>query len=85
MLGARDETYKEKGNINRCIYKGKKEVHEQFERKMNQDVNVSRKLFWKEEIKVNGRKIESCSRIKDGKGRLKYKGFGISFLRICII
>ena len=32
---------------------------------MNQDVDESRKLFWKM-IKVNGGKGESCSRIKDG-------------------
>ena len=35
---------------------------------MNQDVDGNRKLFWKE---VNEGKEESCSRIKDGKGRIK--------------
>ena len=37
---------------------------------MNQDVDGNRKLFWKEVSKVNGGKVESCSRIKDGNGRL---------------
>ena len=50
--------------IKRCIYQSKKKVNEQFERKMNQDVNGNRKLFWKEVSKVNGGKVESCSRIK---------------------
>ena len=40
------EVYKEeKRKVIRCIYQSMKEVHEQFGRKMNQDVNVSRKLF----------------------------------------
>ena len=30
----------------------------------------SSKLFWKEESIVRGGKVESCSRIKDGNGRL---------------
>ena len=37
---------------------------------MNHDVNGNRKLFWKEVSKGNGGKVEICSRIKDGKGRL---------------
>ena len=37
---------------------------------MSQDVNGNRKLFWKEVSKVNGGKVESCSRAKDGKRRL---------------
>ena len=37
------------------IYQSKKEVHEQFGRKMNQDVNGNRKLFWKEVSKVEER------------------------------
>ena len=36
---------------------------------MNEDVNGNRKLFWKMS-NVKGRKGESCSRIKDGNGRL---------------
>ena len=37
---------------------------------MNQDVNGNRKLFWKEVSKANGRRVGSCSRIKDGNWRL---------------
>ena len=37
---------------------------------MNEDVNGNRKLFWKEMSNVKGGKVESCSRIKDGNGRL---------------
>ena len=36
---------------------------------MNKDVNGNRKLFWKEVSNAKGRKVESCSRIKDGNGR----------------
>ena len=36
---------------------------------MNEDVNENRKLFWKVS-NVKGGKVESCSRIKDGNGRL---------------
>ena len=70
MLGARDagarerclEVYKEeKRNVKRRIYQSKEEVQEQFGRKMNQDVNGNRKLFWREVIKANGGKVEnSC-------------------------
>ena len=38
---------------------------------MNKDVDGNRKLFWK---KVNGGKVESCSRIKNGSGRLAIGG-----------
>ena len=53
VLGARDEdagersleVYKEeKRKVKRCIYQNKKEVQEQFRRKMNQDVNRNRKF-----------------------------------------
>ena len=37
---------------------------------MNDDVNGNRKLFWKEISNVEGGKVWSCSRIKDGNGRL---------------
>ena len=30
----------------------------------------NRRLFWKEVVKLNGGKVVSCSRIKDGNGRL---------------
>ena len=65
------EDYKEeKRKVERCIYQCKKEVREQFGRKMNQDVNGNRKLFWKEVSKVNGGKVENSNRIKDRNGRL---------------
>ena len=59
----------EKKKVKLCIYEGKKKVNEQFGRKMNEDVNGNRKLFWKEVSNVKGEKVESCSRIKDGIGR----------------
>ena len=37
---------------------------------MNQDVNGNRKLFLQEVSKVNGGKMENCSKIKDGNGTL---------------
>ena len=36
--------------------------NEQLGRKMNQDVNGNRKLFWKEVSKVNRGRLASCSR-----------------------
>ena len=56
LLGARDEEAKErcmevynkeKREVKRCIYQSKKKMNEQFGRKMNQDVNGNRKLFWR--------------------------------------
>ena len=53
-LGARDEDAKqrclevyeeEKRKVKRCIYQTKKDNHEQFGRKMNQDVNGKSKFF----------------------------------------
>ena len=53
VLGARDEVAKDLYgftkkliNIKRCIYQSKKKVNKQFGRKMNQDVDGNRKLFW---------------------------------------
>ena len=64
------EVYKEeKRKVKRCIYESKKNVQEQFRRKMNQDVNGNRK-FLKEVSKANGRKVENSNRIKDRNGRL---------------
>ena len=37
---------------------------------MNEDVNGNMELIWKEVSKAKGGKVESCSRIKDGNGRL---------------
>ena len=43
------ETYKEeKRKVKRCIIQSKNKVNEQFGRRMNEDVNGNRKLFWKE-------------------------------------
>ena len=50
--------------------KRKKEANEQFGRKMNRMWVEKRKLFLKEVSKMNGRKVEKCSRIKCGNGRL---------------
>ena len=66
-MEARDEDVRErcleKRKVKMYIYQSKKEVQEQFERKMNQDVNRNRKLFWKEASKANRGKV-------DGNGRL---------------
>ena len=37
---------------------------------MNGDVNGNRKLFWKEVNNAKEGNVESCSRIKEGNGRL---------------
>ena len=58
------------GGVVRCIIQIKKKVNEKFERKMNEDVNGNKKLFWKEVSNKKGEKVESCRRIKDGNGRL---------------
>ena len=62
----------EKRKAKRCIYQSKNKVNEQFGRKMNEDedANGNRILFWKEGSNAKGGKVESCSRIKDGNGRL---------------
>ena len=46
--------------------------------------------IWKEVSNVKGGKVESCSRTKDGNGRLaqgedEYERSGRSILKICII
>ena len=79
MLRARDEAAKErcmeayreeKRKVKRYVYQSKNEANEQFGRKMNEDVNGNRKLFWKEVSKANEGKVESCRRVKGGNGRL---------------
>ena len=51
---------------------------------MNEDRN--RKLFWKEMSNANGGRMESCSRIKDGNGRLAQgEGNGRIILKMHII
>ena len=37
----------EKRKVKRCIIRSKKKENEQFGKKMNEDVNGNRKLFWK--------------------------------------
>ena len=65
------ETYREeKRKVKRCIIQSKNKLNEQFGRKMNEDVNGKRKLFWKEVSNAKVGKVESCSRVKDGCGRL---------------
>ena len=69
------KAYREKKrNIKRCICNSKKKVNEQFVRKINEDVNEYRKLFWKVVSNVKIGKMESCSRIKDANGRLAQGG-----------
>ena len=63
-------TRTEKRKAKRCIIQRKKKVNEQFGRKMNEDMNRNRKLFWKEVSNAKGGKVDSCSRVKDGYGRL---------------
>ena len=62
------EVYREVRKVKRCIYKSKSEVNEHLGTKMNEDVSGNRKLLWKEVSNANGRKVWSCSRIKDGNG-----------------
>ena len=65
------EAYREeKRKVKRCIYQSKEKVNEQFGRKMSQDVNGNSKLFWKDVSNAKGGKMESCSRLKEGNGRL---------------
>ena len=49
---------KENRKIKRCIYQSKRKVKEQFGRKMNEDVNGNKKLFWKEVSNVKGGKVD---------------------------
>ena len=79
VLAASDEETKEKcmevyreekRKVKMCIIQSKKNVNEQFGRKMNENVNGNRKLFWKEVSNTKGRKVESCSRVKNGNGKL---------------
>ena len=72
------EVYREEEiKVKRCVYQSKNKVNGQFRRKMNEDVNRNRKLFWKEVGNVKGINVESCNRIRDGNGRLapgEYEG-----------
>ena len=43
------EAYREeKRKVKRCIYDSKNKVNEQFGRKINEEMNGNRNLFWKE-------------------------------------
>ena len=64
----------EKRNGKRCIYQKKKKVNQQFGEKLNQDINGNKKLFLKEVSKSNLGKLDSCSKIKERKGRLALGG-----------
>ena len=58
----------EKRMVKRCIYQSKKKLNEQFGRKIKEDVNRNRKLFWKEESFAKEGKEEICIKIKYGNG-----------------
>ena len=59
------EVYREKKRkVKRCIIQSKKKINEQFGRKMNEDVDGNRKLFWKNMSNAKGAKVESCSRVE---------------------
>ena len=49
-----------------------KKVNRQFGRKINEDLNENKKLFWNEVSNAKGGKVESCSSIKDGNLRLAH-------------
>ena len=67
------EAYREeKRGVERCMIQNKGKVSEQFGR--NEDVSENRKLFGKEVSGAKGGKVESCSRVKDGNGRLAQRG-----------
>ena len=64
-------TYKEeKRKVKKCKYERKKQESEQFLGKMNQDVGWNRKFFKKEVGNENNLKVERCSWIKEGSGKL---------------
>ena len=57
---------------------------------MNEYGNETRKLFWNEVSNTKGRKVESCSRIKDGHRRLEQgedemRKIWKEYLKICMI
>ena len=63
-------TKKKRERLKYVHIRAKREVNEEFERNMSQDVYGNRKLYWKELSKLNGGKVESCSRIKGRNWRL---------------
>ena len=82
MLAASDEEAKErcveaykeeKREVKSCIYQSKNKVNEQFGRKMSEDVNGNKTLFWKEEDRnAKGGKVDCCSRVKDENKKLAH-------------
>ena len=53
------EAYREeKRKVKSCVYQSKKKVNEQFGRKINEDVNGNRKLFWNEVSNVKGGELQ---------------------------
>src|SRR5678815_1288391 len=63
------ELYKEeKRNTKRCIRRRKQEVNEQFGRRMNEDIQGNRKLFWKEARKVKNENKGNLLRIMNRDG-----------------
>ena len=67
------EAYREeKRKVKMSLYISKKKLNEQCGRKMHEDVNRNRNLFWKEVSNAKGGKVEICSRINDGNGRLAH-------------
>ena len=51
----------EKRKIKKCIYQSKREANGHFGRKMNQDVDEDKKLFWKKLSKVNRGKVKGAA------------------------
>ena len=51
-----EEYRDEKRKFQRCIIQSKRKVNEQFGKKMNEDMNVNRKLFWKQVSNAKGAK-----------------------------
>ena len=48
----------EKRKVKRCVIRSKKKVNEQFGKKINEDVNGNRKLFWKEVCNAKGGEMQ---------------------------
>ena len=79
-----------KEKVKRSIYQSKKKVNGPFEKKMKEDVNGNRQLFWNEVNNAKGGKVESCNRIKNGnkrlgQGEVEVQRIGRSILKIPII
>ena len=53
------EAYREENiKVKRCIYQDKMKVNEQCGKKVNEDVNGNRKLFWKELNNAKGGELQ---------------------------